>query len=446
MAELINMPKLGFDMREGQLVSWTKQPGDSIQKGDVVAEIESDKATVEVEAYTSGTLLEHLVKEGDWVPIGAPIAVIGEPGEEYNLADLGVEGAAAEAEAQPEPAAAPAAAAETAPAKEPLPAEDTRQRRAAVRTEAGADEAGLPDGVRASPLARRLAEELNVDLRQVQGSGPQGRIVRADVEEFAERAPAEQPQPSRAPAYAPALTDVGYMQVEPGPDDTVIETPRMRDRIGQRMVQAKLQVPHFYVTTEIAMDQVMNLRKALNERLAERDIKISLNDIIVKAAALTLREFPNLNAAYNGDTIVRYGHINVGIAVAVEGGLINVVSKDADKTMLSEMAVQHREMIQRAREGKIRPEDVEGETFAVSNLGLWDVDHFIAIINPPSAAILALGTAQKVPVVKEDDTLGVGWRMKATLSADHRVTDGAEAAAFMQTFKAILEDPLRLLV
>ncbi|NLH06159.1 MAG: 2-oxo acid dehydrogenase subunit E2, partial [Chloroflexi bacterium] len=317
---------------------------------------------------------------------------------------------------------------------------------AAVRTETGVEEAGLPDGVRASPLARRLAEELNVDLRQVEGSGPQGRIVRADVEEFAERAPAEAPRPGLAPAYTPAPADVGYMPGEPGPDDTVIETARMRDRIGRRMVQSKLQVPHFYVTTEIAMDQVMNLRRVLNERLAERDIKISLNDIIVKAAALTLREFPNINAAFNGDTIVRYGHINVGLAVAVEGGLINVVSKDADKTMLSVMAVQHREMIQRAREGKIRPEDVEGETFAVSNLGLWDVDHFIAIINPPSAAILALGTAQKVPVVKEDDTLGVGWRMKATLSADHRVTDGAEAAAFMQTFKAILEDPLRLLV
>lgn len=449
MAELINMPKLGFDMREGQLINWTKQPGDAIQQGDIIAEIESDKATVEVEAYTTGTLLEHLVDAGDWVPIGAPIAVVGQEGEDYDLAALGVEGAEAEAEAQPEPAAAPAARAEGGGAMEPLPAEvvdQTGQRKLAVHDEDGQAEPGLPDGLRASPLARRVAEDLNIDLRQVQGSGPLGRIVRADVEEFAERAPAEQPRPGLAPAYTPAPTDVGYMQVEPGPDDTVIETPRMRDRIGKRMVQSKLQVPHFYVTTDIAMDQVMNLRRVLNERLAEREIKLSLNDIIVKAAALTLREFPNVNAAFNGDTIVRYGHINVGIAVALDGGLINVVSKDADKTMLSVMAVQHREMIQRAREGKIRPEDVEGETFAVSNLGPWDVDHFIAIINPPATAILALGTAQKVPVVKDDDTLGVGWRMKATLSADHRVTDGAEAAAFMQTFKAILEDPLRLLV
>lgn len=435
MAELINMPKLGFDMREGQLVNWVKGPGDPVQQGDVLAEIESDKATVEVEAYTSGTLLELLVNEGDWVPIGAPIAVVGEEGEEYDLAELGVEAA----EAEPE-AAAPAEPEAEQPAE--AVADETGQRKMAVEPEEEEEAEGLPGGVRASPLARRVAEDLGIDLRQVEGSGPMGRVVRADVEEYAERAPAE---PREAPRPA-APVEVGYMEVQPGPDDEVIETPRMRARIGQRMVQAKQQAPHFYVTTSIDMGRAMSLRRALNERLEERGIKISLNDIIVKAAALTLKEFPNINSAFNGDTLVRYGHINVGIAVAIEGGLLNVVSQDADQATLSTLAVRHKELIGRAREGKIRPEDVEGETFAVSNLGPWDVDHFIAIINPPAAAILALGTAEKVPVVNADDTIGVGWRMKATISADHRVTDGAEAAAFVQRFKQFLEDPVQLLV
>jgi pyruvate dehydrogenase E2 component (dihydrolipoamide acetyltransferase) len=426
MAELINMPKLGFDMREGQLINWVKAVGDTVERGDVLAEIESDKATVEVEAYTSGTLLELLAEEGDWVPIGAPIAVIGAEGEDYNLAALGVEGEG-EAEAQPE---AEAEVAE-APAKEEKQPEVIK----------GGNGHGLPGGVRASPLARRVAEDLGIDLGRVEGSGPQGRIVKADVEEFAEGGEAAKAAPAGMPQAAAA-----YEPVEAGPDDTEFETPRMRQRIGQRMVQAKQQVPHFYVTTEIDMDAAMQLRKGVNERLADQDIKVSLNDLIVKAAALTLREYPNLNASFNGDTIIQHGHINIGIAVAVENGLINVVSKDADEATLSALAVRHKELIGRARSGKIKPGDVEGETFAVSNLGPWDVDHFIAIINPPSAAILALGTAARQPVVKDDGTLGVGYRMKATVSADHRVTDGAEAAAFLQAFKQVLEDPIRLLV
>jgi pyruvate dehydrogenase E2 component (dihydrolipoamide acetyltransferase) len=429
MAELVNMPKLGFDMREGQLINWVKSVGDTVERGDVLAEIESDKATVEVEAYTSGTLLELLVDEGEWVPIGAPIAVVGAEGEKYDLAALGVEGEGkgeAEAEAEAEEAEAPA------------PAKEEKQPEAVE----GGNGHGLPDGVRASPLARRVAEDLGIDLGRVEGSGPQGRIVKADVEEFAESGEAAK----AAPARAPQMIEAAYEPVQAGPDDTEFETPRMRQRIGQRMVQAKQQVPHFYVTTAIDMDAAMRLRKGVNERLADQGVKVSLNDLIVKAAALTLREYPNLNASFNGDTIVQHGHINVGIAVAVENGLINVVSKDADKATLSTLAVRHKEMIERARSGKIKPEDVEGETFAVSNLGPWDVDHFVAIINPPSAAILALGTAARQPVVKEDGSLGVGYRMKATVSADHRVTDGAEAAAFLQAFKEILEDPIRLLV
>lgn len=418
MAELINMPKLGFDMQEGQLVNWLKKTGDTVAAGDVVAEIESDKATVEVEAYVDGTVLELLVEAGEWVPIGAPIAVVGLPGEQYDLAALGVEA--------PQEEAAPAKAAEPAAAPTPAPA---------AAPGGNGDGTGLPGGVRASPLARRLANENGIDLRRVTGSGPMGRIVRADVTAFQEGAVGAPSAPRAMPSFTPSVA---------GPDDETVPAPRLRQRIAARMVESKQTVPHFYVTTEIDMEGALNLRKELNER-REKEDKISVNDLIVKAAALALRDFPGINASYNGDTFIRHNRIHIGIAVAIEGGLLNVVSKNADVTPLTMMARAHREMIARAREGRIKPEDVEGETFTVSNLGGFDVDHFIAIINPPAAAILAVGSARQVPVVV-DGELAVGWRMKATISADHRVTDGVEAAEYLQRVKEILEDPLRLLM
>ncbi|MBN1122071.1 MAG: 2-oxo acid dehydrogenase subunit E2 [Anaerolineae bacterium] len=435
MAELINMPKLGFDMKEGQLINWSKQVGDPVEKGDILAEIESDKATIEVEAFTSGTLLEVLVHEGDWVPIGAPIAVIGEAGEKVDLAALGVE-----EKGEAEPAAVADAPASAVDAKASAPEPEA----AAPTMAADTNGKGLPGGVRASPLARRIAEDRGIDLKQVPGSGPMGRVVRDDVESFTPSKALTTPSAPAAPAGTPIT--IGATPVVVGPDDEVIPTPRMRARIGQRMVEAKLQAPHFYITTSIDMGAALSLRKEINEKLEAKGIKVSVNDMAVKAAALALVEYPNLNAAFNGDTIVKRGHVNIGIAVALDDGLINVVSKDADRASLSAMAANHRDMILRAREGKIRPEDVEGETFAISNLGAWDVEHFAAIINPPSAAILALATAQQVPVVDENGEIVVGWQMKATLSGDHRVTDGAEGAAFLQEFKQILEDPIRLLV
>jgi len=424
MAEVVNMPKLGFDMREGQLVKWVVKVGESVEQGAIVAEIESDKATVEVESYVSGTVLELLVSEGDWVPIGAPIAIVGELGETYDKAALGITGAVAE----PAPAAAaPAqvAAAAPVPAAAPAAAENGH---------------GLPEGVRASPLARRMARDMGIDIARVQGTGPLGRVVRADVEAFREGAVA-------APAVKPAAArpvEMRFTPVAVSAEDETLALSRIRTRIAERMVESKTTVPHFYVTTEIDMEAALNLRKELNAR-KEEDDKLSVNDLIVKAAALALRQFPNINASYNGDSIVRKGHINVGIAVALDDGLINVVSRDADVRPLTQMGRLHREMINRAREGKVKPDDLGDETFAVSNLGPFDVDHFIAIINPPAAAILAVGSAKQVPVVV-DGALTVGWRMKGTISADHRVTDGAEAARFMQVLKALLEDPIRLLM
>jgi pyruvate dehydrogenase E2 component (dihydrolipoamide acetyltransferase) len=426
MAEVVNMPKLGFDMKEGQLIKWHKKSGDAVASGEILADIESDKATIEVESFVNGTVLQLLVNEGDWVPIGAPIMVVGQAGETVDLAALGVAAPAAEV-------AAPAAASANGPAAAPAPSMPVPV------PEPGGNGHGLPDGKRASPLARRIAREMGLNLAQIMGSGPNGRVTRADVEAFKEGAVAA-PAVAAAPRAVPSFTPVVA-----GVEDQAVPTSRIRTRIAARMVESKTTVPHFYVTTEIDMEAALNLRKELNAKRADDD-KISVNDMIVKAAALALRQFPNINASFNGDTIVRHGHVNVGIAVALDDGLMNVVSKDADATPLTMMARTHREMVERARTGKVKPEDVEGETFAVSNLGPYDVEHFVAIINPPAAAIMAVGSAKQVPIVKGDGSLGVGWRMKATLSADHRVTDGAEGAKYMQLVKQILEDPLRLMM
>lgn len=421
MAETIQMPKLGFDMAEGTLVTWVKSIGDPVTKGDVVAEIETDKATIEIETTLSGTLLKQLAVPGDVVPVGADIAWVGEAGE----AVPGGEAPAAAPAPAKEAAEAPAPAAASAPA--PTPA-----------TPAPVD-SQLPGGVKASPLARRIATDKSVDLTQVAGTGPGGRIVKRDVESFT---------PATAPAAPtlPGIPAAAFTPVEASPDVKIIETSKVRRIIASRMVEAKQQVPHFYVVTEMDVAALLNLRKQLNDSLPEGATRISVNDMVVKAAALTLRDFPNLNAAYNGDQIIHHKAINIGVAVALEDGLLNVIARDADKTALGTMAAQNKEMILRARAGKVRPDDIEGGTFTVSNLGPFDVDQFIAIINPPEAAILAVGTGKQVPVVLEDGTLGVGARMKITISADHRVTDGAEAAKFMQAMKRLIENPMSLLI
>ena len=428
MADYIVMPKLGFDMREGVLNTWLKQVGDPITKGEVVAEIESDKATLELESQVAGTLLHLLHNPGDIVPVGANMAIVGEKGEDVS-ALAGGNGSASTPEAAPEKAE---------PVEEETSYPPTPPPAAAVAVTATADDA-YPGGVRATPVARRLAEDRQIDLLAVKGSGPDGRITKADVEAFVETPKAA--PPAAKPTTAPAEPS---QSVVAGPDSEELALTRLRQAIGRRMVESKTTVPHFYVTTEIDMAPALALRKQVNATLPD-ELKVSVNDIIVKAAALTVRDFPNLNAAFAGDKIVRHKRINIGSAVAIEGGLTTIVQKDTDISTLSKVAGDNRAMIARAREGKVRPDDVEGGTFTVSNLGVYDVDHFIAIINPPEAAILAIGSAREVPVVK-DGQLAIGTRMKATISADHRVTDGAEAAQFMQRLKELLENPLRLLV
>ncbi len=426
MAEFIVMPKLGFDMREGVLNNWLKAVGDTVTRGEVVAEIESDKATLDLESQSDGVLLEILQDPGAIVPVGANMAIVGSEGEDYSDLMAQVDGGAPAEEAADTSAETPAEAADA-------PAAETKAAPANVSAE-------FPGGVKSTPVARRMAAEHDVDLTQVNGSGPDGRVRKADVEAYLANPPAAQPT-----AAAPAATPVQTSPVRIDDSAEVIETSRVRQAIARRMVESKTTVPHFYVTSAIDMAPVLQLRKEINATLAEDGIKVSVNDLIVKAAALALRDFPNLNAAFNGDTIVRYNEINVGTAVAVEGGLLTVVQKNTDVSTLSKIATDHKEMIARARSGKIKPEDVERGTFTVSNLGGFDVDNFIAIVNPPDAAILAVGSAKPTPVVKDGEIV-VGNIMKATISADHRVTDGAEAAQYMQALKSLLENPMRLLV
>ncbi len=422
MSEAIVMPKLGMDMTEATLLNWTKQVGDPINVGDVIAEVETDKVTVEVESPVAGTILDFQAEPGSVITVGSVIGHVGASGEKAASGN----GAAASPAKEPAPQVATVQA---APVAQPLPAAQP------VEVSGNGD---YPGGAKASPIARRLAAEKGIDLRQVKGTGPGGRITRSDIESF-------RPTAAPAPAVArPAAPSFGA--VPTGPDVEVIELSKLRDRIGRRMTESKQQVPHFYVTTEMDVEALLALRKQLNEGLEEAQ-KISVNDMIVKATALTLRKYPNLNSHFYGDKVVRHKRVNIGMAVALpQGGLINVVAKDADRTALGSMAQHNREMIGRAREGKVKPEDIDGSTFTVSNLGVYDVDHFIAVINPPEAGILAIGTAKKVPVVKDDGSLGVSTRLKITISVDHRVSDGAEGAEFLQTFKELIQNPMRLLI
>jgi pyruvate dehydrogenase E2 component (dihydrolipoamide acetyltransferase) len=419
MAEVVTMPKLGFDMAEGTLVRWVIAEEEEVEKGQVLAEIETDKATVEVESPFSGVVRRHLVEQDTVIPVSAPIAVIGESEEEIDFDALMAEDLVAETSAEEKGEVQPAA--EEAPEETPAPE--------MVST----DVESLPDGVRASPLARRMAKSLGINLSQVRGSGPNSRITKADIEAF--QAAPQAPQAAVFPAVTGEI-----------PPDRNIPLSKLRTAIGKRMVQSKVEFPQFFVTHEYDVAAMMDLRQQVNELLPQGE-KTSVNDYIIKAAALALREFPNLNArlSADGQSVTQFGHINIGIAVAVENGLLTVVCRDADLKPVRQISLEAREMAERARQGKVKVEDIEGSTFSVSNLGMFDVEEFIAIINPPEAAILAIGSANQVAVVEENQVVP-GWRMKATISVDHRVSDGAEAARFLQALAKYIEQPLRLMV
>jgi len=417
MAETISMPKLGFDMAEGLLVRWVRQVGETINKGDVLAEIETDKATVEVESSASGVVLQLIVDQGTMVPVNAPIAIVGAAGEVISDQSPVI----SEKKVDEKPAA-----------QTPLIVDSVSQTVASALSVVEGS-----GSVKASPLAKKIARDQKVDLSNVKGTGPGGRIVRKDIEAALASG---QPTTDRGPQTVAPSTINHPLSVE----DKVIPNTKLRQAIGRRLVESKTTIPHFYVTHEFKMDALMEMRKQVNTYLPDNE-KVSVNDFVLKGVALSLRQFPNLNATIKGNEVIQFGHVNVGVAVTVPGGLMTVVVKDTDQKTLRQISGEVKTMAARAREGKVKPDDVDGSTFSTSNLGMYDVEDFIAIINPPEAGILAISSAREVPVV-ENGELKVGWRMKATISVDHRVSDGAEAAQFMQALAGFLENPVRMLV
>jgi pyruvate dehydrogenase E2 component (dihydrolipoamide acetyltransferase) len=424
MAQIVNMPKLGFDMAEGVLVRWVVAEGETVAKGAVLAEIETDKATVEVESAYGGTLLRQLVPQGTVVPINDPIAVIGESGEEVNLdALLGRSMPAAKSGESGQIQAAQAV--ETVPTSGEI----------LVSPEKGKD-------LLASPLARSMASQLGIDLHLVQGSGPGGRITKKDILAFQVRTPGPVAAKAQLVTPVPVLAAQGETSLQ----TRSVPIPKLRMAIGRRMTESVQQVPHFYVTHEYDVAALLDRRKEINALLGEDD-KLSVNDFIVRAVALTLLGFPNLNASIDlkNSMLIYHGEINVGVAVAVENGLLTVVSRNTDQKTVHQISSELKNIVKRARDGKVRPEDIEGSTFTVSNLGMYEVDQFTAIINPPEAAILAVGSARQVPVVI-DGAIKISTRMKATLSVDHRISDGAEGARFLQALVRYIEEPMRLIL
>ena len=485
MATNLNMPQMGYDMQEGTLVRWLKSVGDEVSLGEAVAEIETDKAVVEFESTAEGVLLELLVEEGTTVAVGESIATVGAEGEAL----------AADGDAPEEPAGAEPAAEEPSESDEAeMPAtEEDESESAAIPLPASLSE------VRASPVARKLAAERGVDLSTVEGTGPGGRILRADVlsaepmaaaAEEPEEAPAEAPEAMEEPpmpdeaAAGEGLEDVeeppsmedeepseeAVEAVEEPPmeeEEPVEEAPeaieepaepeteeademslvpltRMRQQIARVTVGSKTTIPHFYVTTDIDMTEAMSLRREINQSL-EGDVRVSVNDLVIKACVHTIRSYPKFNSSYTDEGIRMHESINIGMAIADDDGLIMPAILDCEGKSLTEISAASKDLARRSQSGTLQAEEYTGGTFSISNMGMFDVTSFVAIIQPPQSAVLAIGTVQKRPVVQGDSVV-VREIMSATLSVDHRVSDGAEGAQFIVQLKEYLEHPLRLLV
>ena len=460
------LAKLSPTMEEGTIVKWTKKEGDTVKQGDVLAEIETDKANMEMEALGGGVLRKILVQAGGKAPIGSLIGIIAEPDEDISKLMAQAPGAAA-APAPADAAAAKAAAPAKAPAPAPAPAaakaapaEQPAAVASAARTPPAAEPArpgpsAVPPGnggsagasaeggrVKASPLARSMAAQKHIDLSAVAGSGPGGRIIKRDIESWAPRAASS----SRPSAASPRDAQAAHARPAPaGPSITPgqeVPLSNMRKTIARRLVESKFSAPHYYVTVEIDMDAAVDLRDQL-QRLEEA--KVSFNDLVVKACARALARFPLVNASWGGDKIVTHAEVNVGIAVALPDGLITPVVRDADRKSVVQIAGEVRDLAARARDRKLKPEEFSGSTFTISNLGMYDVTEFTAIINPPDSAILAVGAVRKVPVV-DGDTIRPGHRMRVTMSSDHRVIDGALSAQFLAEVRRLLEAPVGLVM
>lgn len=442
------MPKMGDGMEEGTLLRWLKNVGEEVDAGEPIAEIETDKVSLEIEAAEGGVLTKTLVGEGQTVPIGTPIATIGEE-------DAAAAAPAPAPEARAEPAPAPAAPPTPVPASAPVAATASANGASAVQDETAAPARADGERLRASPLVKRLAAEHGINLSGIPGTGPGGRIVKDDLAPYltgAKQAPAAAPAAVVAPAQAPAPQAVPAPQT-PAPQaapvangrpaGTAREMSRIRKTTGKRMTEAKQAIPHFYVTSEVDMDAAISFRELINGQVEDDASKVTFNDLIVKACALALREFPNLNASLENDTLYDHANIDVNIAVAIEGGLIAPFIADADQKSLGTIARASKDLVGRARKGGLQPQEFQGGTFTISNLGMYDVEEFVAIINPPQAAILAIGSITETPVARNGE-VKIGHQMKIALSCDHRISDGAEVARFLMAVKHYLQNPLLL--
>lgn len=415
MAEIVKMPKLSDTMTEGVVSKWHKKVGDKVKSGELLAEIETDKATMDFESFQDGVLLYIGVEEGKGAPVDSILAILGAAGEDYKALMDGAATAPASANAPAEEASAPV----SAPAASSAPV-------ASIAPTVSSDDSRT----KASPLAKKIASDKGIDLSQVSGSGDGGRIVKRDIENFTPAASST--KATAAPVFVPAGTE----------QFTEVATTQMRKVIARRLAESKFTAPHFYLTIEIDMDNAIASRTAIN---ASGDVKISYNDFVVKACAMALRKHPVINSSWLGDKIRTNHHVHIGVAISVEDGLLVPVVRFADQKGLHQISAEVKDYAGRAKTKKLQPADWEGNTFTISNLGMFDIDQFTAIINPPDACILAVGSIQQKPVVKNNAVVP-GNVMKVTLSCDHRVVDGVAGSEFLKTLKSYLENPVMMLV
>ena len=431
MATKVIMPKLSPTMEEGQISRWLKKEGDKVSMGEPLAEIDTDKATMEMQALGNGVLRKILINAGESAPLGQLIAVIGEPNEDIAavLAEAPAAGAKPQEQKKPEPEKAP---------EQPAPAPQAKAAAASAQSQPTIDNGRQPkppDSGRmiVSPLAARMAAESGIDLRSLQGSGPGGRIIKKDIEAALSQPKGQAAAPLRL-VPSPQFGASGYRD-EPASE--------IRKVIAKRLVTSLGPVPHFFLTTDIEMDRAAEMRKGINA--LDPDLKISINDIIIKVTAAALMQHPAVNASFQEKIVRYYEHADIGVAVAIEDGLITPVVRAADQKSLSQIAAEVRELAERARTRKLKPEEYTGATFSISNLGMFGIDEFTAVINPPEGGILAVGAMTPKPVVRDNEIV-IRQIMRVTMSCDHRIIDGATGAKFLQTFKKILENPLYLVV
>ena len=428
MDEVILMPRLSDTMTEGVIAAWHKKVGDMVKKGDVLADIETDKATMELESYKEGKLLFIGAKEGEKIQVNDLLAIIG--GDKVDVQKIV---AAAKGGAGSAQQGADKEVKTPAESNSEQIAVDNRSKDAVSKDDSGDAPKDSDGRIKASPLAKKLAAEKGIDIAQVQGSGDNGRITKKDIDSFV---PSKKEAPQQAPAAQPSKSPAGEVSFEDVP------VSQMRKIIAKRLAESKFTAPHFYLTISVNMDSAVASRARLNE---VSPVKISFNDLVLKACAVALKLHPKVNSSWMGDKIRYNHHVNIGVAVAVEEGLLVPVVRFADTKSLSQIGAEVKEFAKKAKEKKLQPSDWEGNTFTISNLGMFGIDEFTAIINPPDACILAVGAIQEVPIVKNGQVVP-GNIMKVTLSCDHRVVDGATGSAFLQTLQGLLEEPLRMMV